>query len=78
MHKTLDVNSFGKCYACGLSIVKKKMSAAKKMKPGPKRKISDSARKRKKKRGKRKVKQKQDLHWRPISTLDRTEICSSA
>lgn len=48
MHKTLDVNSFGKCYACGLSIVKKKMSAAKKMKPGPKRKISDSARKRNK------------------------------
>ena len=47
--------------------MKKKMSAAKKMKPGPKRKISDSARKRKKKRGKRKVKQKQDLHWRPIS-----------
>jgi hypothetical protein len=39
-------NDFG---ACSVIVLMKKMSEAKKLKPGPKRKLSDSARKRNKK-----------------------------
>jgi hypothetical protein len=46
---TSDLNSFGRDYAHAPLVLMKKMSEAKKLKPGSKRKLSDSVRKRNKK-----------------------------
>ena len=79
---TSYLNSFGRDCAHAPLVLMKKMSEAKKLKPGPKRKLSDSARKRNKKAANAKLSKNRIYigdeydRWMEIKTALRLETIS--